>query len=415
MQLTRADRRLIDQLTETLPLKGVRRLGVAVSGGSDSLALLLLLTELAAEKKIPIEAITVDHGLREEAAEEAQFVRAVCGKRQVPHAIARWTGWDGDGNLQDAARQARYRMIAEWANHREIDLVCLGHTQDDVAETFLMRLERESGVDGLARMQDHFERDGAAFCRPILDMTRADLRAFLNRRDQEWRDDPSNANEAFSRVRARRALKVLDDLGITPATLASVAENMSDARDALRDGVAALAREIVTQEDGDLLIDRDAFLDAHTELRRRLLTQALTWMVPADYPPRRAPLKELDQAIREQRNFSLNGCLVYVRKSEVRIAREYNAVRELCEFAPAWDRWVLTGPWTVGMCVKALGEPEISGLKDWRSQGIPRQTLMASPAVWYHDTLIAAPLAGFGEAWTMQLKGEDFLTAVAAG
>ena len=121
----------------------------------------------------------------------------------LKHATAKWTGWSGEGNLQDSARRARYRLIAEWALRRELNVVCLGHTRDDVAENFLMRLSRQSGVDGLAQMSKVFKKEGVRFCRPLLSTSRQSLRAFLKRQKVNWIDDPSNENDEFQRVRIR--------------------------------------------------------------------------------------------------------------------------------------------------------------------------------------------------------------------
>lgn len=406
MQLATFSSPIIGQIRATLPTS--KGFGVAVSGGSDSLALLTAMQEICRAQDWRIEAMTVDHGLRTEAADEADHVRKVCTALSVPHATARWTGWNGEGNLQDAARRARYRLIAEWAIRRNLEYVCIGHTQDDVAETFLMRLSRESGVDGLARMDAEFERDGAKFVRPMLGIPRDSLRDFLKTRGVEWCDDPTNENENFDRVRTRRALNLLQDVGIEAKSLAVVSQNLASVRDALKESTAELVRKSVQQEFGDLLIDRDLFLYAAPELRRRILNGALSWVGQGEYPVRRQSLNELDEAITEKRHFSCNGCLIRVTTETVRIYREFNAVRDLVEFAPTWDRWRLEGPWQMGLKVKALGEPAIAGLENWRLAGVPRLTLMASPSVWKGDQLIAAPLAGHGEDWTMRLEQADF-------
>ncbi|MGJ8618282.1 MAG: tRNA lysidine(34) synthetase TilS, partial [Sulfitobacter sp.] len=117
-------------------------LGVAVSGGGDSMALLHLLHGLSALHGTKLRAVTVNHGLRPEAASEAQMVQAFCATLGVQHDTLMWKDWDGIGNLQNAARQARYQMMADWATIHGISTIALGHTADDQAETFLMRLAR---------------------------------------------------------------------------------------------------------------------------------------------------------------------------------------------------------------------------------------------------------------------------------
>ena len=174
---------------------------VAVSGGSDSMALLMLMQRWAEDNGARISAVTVDHGLRPEAAGEAAMVARFCAQRGIPHEVLKWQGWDGTGNLQAAAREARYRLIADWVRAQGVEAVCLGHTRDDQAETFLMRLARKAGSDGLRGMPDRFDRHGVHWVRPVLGQSRADLRAFLRRHGVLWVEDSSNEDERFDRVR----------------------------------------------------------------------------------------------------------------------------------------------------------------------------------------------------------------------
>ena len=161
------------------------------------------------------------------------------------------------GNLQDAARKARRRLIAEWALEQGISSVALAHTQDDVAETFLMRLARGAGVDGLAAMSPVWAEGGVFWQRPLLGTSRAKLRRWLTDRGLAWAEDPSNDNLRFDRVKARKALMVLRPLGLTGATLAEVASHLAEARealDALADHWAGLT---LTEEAGSVLISVD--------------------------------------------------------------------------------------------------------------------------------------------------------------
>lgn len=407
MQLGRSDNDLLAILKSEIAKAGATRIGVAVSGGGDSMALLYL--SVALGDRYRVEAITVDHGLRRESAGEAEFVQRACATQDVRHATARWTGWKGEGNLQDRARRARYSLIAEWAKRRKLHVVLVAHTLDDVAETFLIRLGREAGVNGLAQMDASFERHGMTFLRPMLDVSRDDLRQFLKRHRRQWHEDPSNENEEFQRVRARRALEVLEGVGIDAQSLSRVSRNMRDARDVLEADTRQLAQNCATQVMGDLLLDRSVLMQTHKELRRRLLVAAVGWLAGNDYAPRRASVDELDSAIQDGRNFALGGSMVSVSKTRVRIAREYNAVRDLKEHSPSWDRWVLDGPWQMGMQVKALGEPGLTQLEHWRESELPRKSLMASPAVWRGDELIAAPLAQCSDDWQARLKTSEFL------
>ena len=242
-------------------------IGVAVSGGGDSVALLLVALDWAAAAGRRVEAVTIDHGLRADSADEAAAVARLCAARDVDHAVLPWRDWTGRGNLQDAAREARRALIGAWARERGIGGVALGHTLDDQAETFLMRLARGSGVDGLAGMAPVAWAGGLAWLRPLLGTRRAELRDWLTAQGVGWAEDPSNADPAFDRVRARVALPLLAGLGLGPERLAATALNMARARAALEAATQDLAaRAVVEGAAGDLVLDPKPFSEAPEEI-----------------------------------------------------------------------------------------------------------------------------------------------------
>ena len=179
------------------------------------MALLHMVAEIASRTGRAVCALTVDHRLRPEAAAEAAFVGRACKALGVPHEVLVWDHGAIVGNLMDAARDARYRMMADWARGRGIGFVLLGHTADDQAETFLMGLARSAGLDGLTGMRPHWQQGGVTFLRPLLGLSRAALRSYLQGKGQVWIDDPTNDNDRYTRVKARRALKALKPLGVT--------------------------------------------------------------------------------------------------------------------------------------------------------------------------------------------------------
>lgn len=369
------------------------------------MALLLL----ALDAGLQVRAVTVDHGLRPEAAAEAEWVGRLCAGFGVPHDILQWQGWDGAGNLQDQARRARLALIADWAMGAGLGAVALGHTQDDQAETVLMRLARRSGVDGLSAMTGRRRAQGMIWLRPLLSVSRDDLRAYLRDRGQAWIDDPSNDMLRFDRVKARRALAQMAPLGITPAVLAGVADQMRIARIALEHQTEAVARQIARIEGGDVVMDRAGFQDQPDEIRRRLLIGALGWVGSADYGPRAASVQTLLVAIAAGRGGTLAGCRVSLRARALRVAREWQAVRGMVA-APGqvWDRrWHVSGPDSNGLEVRALGEAGLSALGDWRASGLPRASLLASPSVWRAEALVAAPLVRTTGGWTARLAGGE--------
>ena len=397
---------LRDHIRQALaPLAGAP-VGVAVSGGGDSMALLHLAAQVVPPGRLA--AVTVDHGLRQESAAEAAQVAAFCAARGIAHDTLRWDGRRAQGNLQEAARDARYRMMAGWAQGRGLGAVLVGHTADDAAETFLMRLAREAGLDGLSGMARDFHRDGMRWLRPLLGAGRADLRALLREADIRWSDDPSNDDRRFQRVRARAALAALGPVGIDAAGLGRVMAQLGEARHALRAAVHALAQRAVTQDRGDLLFDWPLIAEQHHELQRRCLVAALTWVASAPYPPRREDVAEIGLALAQDGQRTLHGCVLRRHGPVLRVSREPQAVRALRGPTDAvWDgRWRLDGPHGGGCELRALGAAGLRGCPDWRTTGLPRLSLLASPAVWAGDRLVAAPLAGLDAGWTARIVAD---------
>lgn len=386
------------------------RLGVAVSGGGDSVALLHLLTRCFADENVALFAATVDHGLRPEAAAEAAEVARMAAGLGVPHDILKWDGWSGGGNLQDQARQARYRLLGGWAAARELDAVALGHTADDQAETVLMRLGRSAGVTGLSAMPMRRERDGTLFLRPMLGLARADLRSFLEEEGIAWIEDPSNQDTRFERIRLRQAMEQLEPLGLTVPALAAVAKNMSEADAALEHFTLEAACGHARYHAGAVAVPRAGLAAQPPEIARRLLQHALRLAGGAGYPPRRAPMMALLQSALEGQGGTLAGCRVLNKADDVWICREYNAVKDLaCAPSALWDgHWRLTAaaalPLADGLELRALGPEGLLQCPEWRETGLPRPVLEASPAVWSGEVLIAAPAAGMAAGW--QAKSE---------
>ncbi|HIP22434.1 MAG TPA: tRNA lysidine(34) synthetase TilS, partial [Rhodobacteraceae bacterium] len=253
-------------------------LGVPVSGGGDSVALLLLLHSAGHD----LQVATVDHRLRPEAAGEALGVAKLCLELGVPHEVLVWETPEFKGNLQKAAREARRGLLAGWAKRQGLRDIVLGHTLDDQAETVLMRLARGSGVDGLAGMAGIRREGGLNWHRPMLGVRRAELRAYLREAGVGWVDDPSNDDLRYDRIKARQALEVLAPLGLSRERLAETAAHMRRARGALEVATLALAERCVeVSEAGELGLS--GFENAPREVQLRLLAAGLGWVSGAGY------------------------------------------------------------------------------------------------------------------------------------
>lgn len=368
-------------------------LGLAVSGGGDSMALL----HLAHRAGCRIAAATVDHGLRAEAAGEAAMVARACAELGVPHVTLHWR-WDGRGNLPDAARRGRIDLLARWAKGQGLAAVALGHSCDDVAETLLMRLDRKAGVDGLAAMAARRNAAGTEFIRPLLSVRRGELREWLRARAITWVEDPSNDDPAYDRTRARA--RVAAEGG--PDALAALAHGYATLRHALEHRAGTVVARAVAIDRGDVLLDLSALSAAGPDARRRILQAALIWVASAEYGPRSAALARFWEALAARQPAALMGVAARVDGTRIRLYREARAVQGHGVPAGAiWDgRWQVTGPENNGLTIRALGASGLALCPDWRATGLPRASLVASPAVWRGDGLVAAPLAGKGAGWT---------------
>ncbi len=246
------------------------RIGLAVSGGADSIALLLL--AVAARPGLVIAA-SVDHGLREGSRAEAEAVASLCETVGIAHQVLtlEWPS-PPTSALQEQAREARYAALGNWAMAGGVGAVATGHHADDQAETLMMRLTRGAGVRGLAAMRPASKMPGPSeitLLRPLLGWRRAELRAIVADAGIEPADDPSNHDEHHERVRVRRLLAQSD--WIDPAALATSAAHLAAADQAIEYGVS---REWATvRRDGDAL----RYHPRHTppELRRRLAARLI--------------------------------------------------------------------------------------------------------------------------------------------
>jgi tRNA(Ile)-lysidine synthase len=246
------------------------RIGVAVSGGPDSLALLLL---AAAARPGQVEAATVDHNLRSESRDEAVMVASVCEKLEVPHTVltARWDDVPATA-IQERARRERYRLLGFWAEDRSLDALATGHHADDQAETLLMRLNRGSGVRGLAGMRPRSVAPGThvRLLRPLLGWRRAEFQRVCADAGLTPASDPSNADERFERVRLRHALDHAEWLD--SAAVARSAAHLASADGAL-DWAARLEWDRNVRERRGAILYRSS--NTPTEILRRIVSRAV--------------------------------------------------------------------------------------------------------------------------------------------
>jgi tRNA(Ile)-lysidine synthase len=281
---------------------------LAVSGGPDSVALMWLAARWrrALARGPELVVVTVDHGLRPEAAREARQVRRLAAELGLAHRTLRWRGEKPATGLPAAAREARYRLLADAARAAGARHVLTAHTRDDQAETVLMRLLRGSGIAGLSAMARVSEREGIVLARPLLDVPKARLIATLKRARIAFVEDPTNRDPAYTRPRLRALLPQLAAEGGDARNLARLAARLARANAAievLADGAERFLR-LRTRGDapqpGVRRFDAAAFVALPDEVRLRLLLRAIAAVGhegPAELGKVEALLAALDQAI----------------------------------------------------------------------------------------------------------------------
>lgn len=446
------DQRFSDAMGDLLGPAFPGEIGLAVSGGGDSMAMLTLAHNWTRAWGVKLWVVTVDHGLRPESASEAAMVARECATLGWPHATLRWH-WDGTGNLQDAGRRARLDLIGRWRGG--LRHVLMAHTRDDVAETFLMRLKRGSGVEGLSAMRarrnipdphigakealpkadisgemppplplslpaDH--SGGFEIIRPCLTMRRSELRHYLTVLKTPWAEDPSNEDQKYDRVRMRRLLEDLQEVGLGVDRLSQTADRLRRAQDALRQRAAQVWRDVGREgrtgfaPTGDILFARDGFAQIERDTQLRLLAGALQFVATAPYRPREEPLEAVLDRVLAGGAATLHGCEIRAERDDLRVYREEKPLTSLKTTvgdARLWDqRWAIALSDAPGVQIGCLGDEGWRQLEKSTDKLAPYHAARSLPALWDGAHLYACPALGIGPRCPIALRpfGQELLS-----
>ncbi|WP_337660089.1 tRNA lysidine(34) synthetase TilS [Anderseniella sp. Alg231-50] len=368
-------------------LAGKNGLVLAVSGGSDSMALMRLAARwnsaLEPQARPDIHVVTVDHGLRPEAAAEAEFVVREATSLGLSAQILQWDGPHPETGVPAAAREARYALMAEVCRHQQAVLVT-AHTLEDQAETLVMALARGAGVDGLSAMQPETELNGLTVIRPLLEISRARLRATLMQSGVSWVEDPTNSDAAYERVRVREALKQLEQQGVSHADLARSSRRLSRARQALVQAAVTLTRDAVVHEaSGFARIGREPFFQAPDEIQLRCVlatTRAYGGGMVQSLAGAEGLLAWMQAGTGKARTFG--GCRIVRRAVEFVVGREADRINEApVRIEPGqciaeWDR-----RYNVSAGIKA-DPAELMVLRDVDENLLPARPATVPDFVW---------------------------------
>ena len=307
------------------PFERPPRLAVAVSGGADSMALALLARRWVAERGGDCVALTVDHGLRPAAANEAAQVGAWLAAHGIAHATIRWDGPKPRTGIQQAARDARYRLLLAECRRRGIIHLLVAHHRDDQAETVRLRAERGSGPDGLAAMASGIAASSARLLRPLLAVPRARLEATLIASGQDWIDDPSNRDPAYARVALRGRWAGAAGEEADKAGLIATAQAMAQVRAAREAAVAALLARVATvHPQGFVTLGPAELMAAPRAVALGALDRVLRLAGGAVYPLPKTKLSHVLDVVGAGKpaRLSLGGCLVGLSRRRLVVTRE---------------------------------------------------------------------------------------------
>lgn len=302
---------------------------LAVSGGADSICLLVLFSEWKARTSWQGQAdvVVVDHGLRLESAAEAEFVAQSAKRCGLACKVVSWADDKPAGNIQEEARRARYRLISNHVRSSGAEALLLGHHLDDQVETFLDRLTRGSGVYGLSAMavDEPNGPEGLRLLRPFLGIPKNRLEASLKERRVQWCEDPSNADAKYKRSRLRRMARLLAEEGLSADRIAQTTRQIRQAREALEVTVHQIFdRHVVDHPAGPLKIARETYRAMPVDLRMRLLTILIARATGHWTRLRLSKLEALDDALigSEACRHTLSGALLVASDTTVYCWRE---------------------------------------------------------------------------------------------
>jgi tRNA(Ile)-lysidine synthase len=382
-------------------------LAVAVSGGADSLALAILADRWARERGGSICAVTVDHRLRLESSTEVCRVHGWLTARAIRHDILTWSGDKPISRIQEAARTARYRLLAEWCREHGCLHLLTAHHREDQVETHLIRRRAGSGPDGLAGISAIREFADCRLLRPLLGVPKMRLVALLDAERQPFITDPSNCDPRFERSRLRGS-------GATPAEADFTALDrqirtfgwervvQEQKRDAL------LAHALTLHPAGFAVLDPGFVLAASPEIAERALAAVAATIGGRIYPPRGRRVARLRERLAGagRRGYTLGGCRFVVWRGRILVLRELAAAAGPVRLNPGenllWD-----GRFRVALPVAAekpivVGHLGQAGVTDFNrpAPGSPRCTLPRLlhpilPAVWDEDGIVAVPQSGY--------------------
>lgn len=323
-------------------------IAAGVSGGADSLALIFRLEEWAKANNRKVVALTVDHGLRVESGQEALYVADLMKQYGIEHHILVWEGSKPTKGIEAEARAVRYQLLGKWCQENQVKVLATGHHQRDQAETFLLRLQRGSGLSGLSGILPVSNRDGLMIIRPQLENTPQELKDFLIAKGIAWVEDPSNQCEDFQRVKIRNYLPQLEkEIGISVECLAGTADVLARTRAYMEEQVEQVVRDNVRylEKNCGAIVSKKSLDEMHEEIRYRLLALLIKKIGKRDYTPEAEDVLRLCRGIVSEQEFrgcTLGECEIFAAQKKIWIVPELKSKWILSK--KMWEEFVVQNP-----------------------------------------------------------------------
>ncbi|MBR6409335.1 MAG: tRNA lysidine(34) synthetase TilS [Alphaproteobacteria bacterium] len=295
-------------------------LAVGVSGGADSLACVLILNDELSKKGYKIVALTVDHKLRPSSTDEAAYVKKIMLQNNIEHHILTWSGKKPSTGIEERARQARYNLICNWCQKNNVSYLITAHHLFDQAETFLMRLQRGSGLDGLCGMNELSKISNITILRPFLTTDPSVFKAYLKKRRISWIEDESNNDENLLRVRMRRFLPLLEEAtDISPLKIVQTMQRLQNSRDYFSFKIQSLIQNNFKRwHEKAYSCQENFFLSQPQELQYRLICFLLQSISQAAYQPEAEKVLKLIEKMQSKtfKSSTLGHCQILSKNNQ---------------------------------------------------------------------------------------------------
>jgi tRNA(Ile)-lysidine synthase len=305
----------LEQILFAKKMKIPKKIAVAVSGGADSLALTIIIANFCLQKNIKLFAVTIDHKMRQNSKIEAKKLNKILTEKNIFHQIIpiKWKE-KPNSNIEAKMREARYKILSDFCEKNEIGFLFLGHHIGDLAENFLIRLFRGSGLDGLSSMSEIYQNNSLKMVRPMLNISKEELKKFLKTQKIEWFEDETNDDERILRNKIRKFLQSFDEYDLIEQRIKKASDEISYARDLFDKILLKKAKEITNFIDQKFfLLDLKKFVTIEKKIALKILALILMEVGEKSYKPRFEKLERFYYWIIENQNHprkNFYGCMV---------------------------------------------------------------------------------------------------------